>query len=215
MWCQPVGAALTDQSLCFHQSPYTFLEEEGIALGALDQALFQRLQTRVVPQEAMEQGGGAHRRQRVESDLGVIGFLAPAVLIFGAVVDQQEQAGGGQALHQAIEERLGLSVDPVQVLEHQQQGLHLALPQEQAFERVQGALAALRRLEALPGFILHLYLQQGQEGRQARPQGWIQRQQAAGELLTHAPPVVAVLKLKIGLEQVDDRQIGGGLAIGG
>ena len=137
------------------------------------------------------------------------------MLILGAVVDQQEQAGGGQALHQAIEERLGLGVDPVEVLEDQQEGLHLALPQEQAFEGVQGALAALRRIEGLPCGILHRHLQEGQEGRQGRPEGRIQREQPPGELLAHAPPVVAVLELKVGLEQVDDRQIRGGLAIGG
>ena len=47
-------------------------------------------------------------------------------------------------------ERLGLRVDPVQVLEDQQEGLHLALPQEQTLEGVQGALAALRRIKGLP-----------------------------------------------------------------
>jgi len=53
----------------------------------------------------------------------------------------------------------------VQVLDDQQQGLYLALPQQQAFKRVQGALAALRRLEGLPGCIFYRFLQQGQEGR--------------------------------------------------
>ena len=112
--------------------------------------LLERLQTGIVPQEALQQGLGARRGQRVEPELGVVGLAAPAVLILGAVVDQQQQAGGGQALHQAVEERLGLGVDPVQVLEDQQQGLHLALPQQQALEGVQGALAALRRIEGLP-----------------------------------------------------------------
>ena len=163
----------------------------------------------------MQQGLGACGRQRVEPELGVVGFIAPAMLVLGAVVDQQEQAGGGQALHQAIEERLGLRVNPVQVLEDQQEGLHLALPQEQTLEGVQGALAALRRIEALPLWILHRHLQEGQEGRQGRPEGRIQREQPPGELLAHAPPVVAVLELKVGLEQVDDRQIRGSLAIGG
>jgi hypothetical protein len=85
----------------------------------------------------------------------------PAVLILGAIVDQQQQAGSGQALHQAIEERLGLGVDPVEILEDQQEGLHLALPQEETFERVQGALAALRRIKGLPVWILHRHLQEG------------------------------------------------------
>ena len=30
------------------------------------------------------------------AELGVVGFLAPTVLVLEAVVDQQEQAGGGQ-----------------------------------------------------------------------------------------------------------------------
>ena len=147
---QAIGPRVADQHLRFHQGAHALLQEEGVPLGALDQALFERLQTGIVPQEALEQGLGTRRRQRVEPELGVVGLLAPAVLILGAVVDQQEHVGGGQALHQAIEERLGLGVDPVEVLEDQQEGLHLALPQQQAFEGVQGALAALRRIEGLP-----------------------------------------------------------------
>src|SRR5262245_42614445 len=37
----------------------------------------------------------------------------------------------------------------------------------------------------------------------------------SGELLAYPSPVVTVLDLQVGLEQVEDRQIGGGLAIGG
>jgi hypothetical protein len=58
-------------------------------------------------------------------------------------------------------------------------------------------------------------LQEGQEGRQSRPKGGIQGEQPPGKLLAYAPPVIVILKLKIGLEQVDDRQIRRGLAIGG
>jgi len=39
------------------------------------------------------------------------------VPVLGAVVDQQEHPDRRQALHQAIEERLGLGVDPVEVLD--------------------------------------------------------------------------------------------------
>ena len=103
----------------------------------------------------------------------------------------------------------------MEVLKDQQDGLHLALPQEQALEGVQGALAALRRLEGLPGCLLPRHLQEGQEGRHSRPEGRIQGEQPPGELLAHEPTVVAVLDPKIGLEQVDERQIRGGLAVGG
>jgi hypothetical protein len=115
---QTIGPRLADQPLRFHQSPYTFLQKEGVALGTLDQTRFQRRQTSIIPQKAMQQGFGTHRWQRVEPELSVIGLMAPAVLIFGTVVDQHEDAGSGQALHQAIEERLGLCIDPVEVLEH-------------------------------------------------------------------------------------------------
>ena len=39
-----------------------------------------------------------------------------------------------EALHQTVEEGLGLGVDPVQVLEDQEQGLDLALAQEQSLD---------------------------------------------------------------------------------
>src|SRR5262249_11433764 len=80
---------------------------------------------------------------------------------------------------------------------------------------VQGTLATLRRIEGLPGWILYRHFQEGQEGWQSWPEGRIQRQPPPGELLAYPPPVVAVLDLKVGLEQVDDRQIRRGLAIGG
>jgi hypothetical protein len=50
------------------------------------------------------------------------------VLILGTVVHQEQQARGPEVLHQAVEQGLGLAVDPVQVLEDHQQRLHLALP---------------------------------------------------------------------------------------
>ena len=102
------------------------------------------------PSRACEEFVRARRRQRVEPELGVVGLAAPAVLVLGAVVDQQQQPGGGQALDQAVEQRLGLGIDPVQVLEDEEQRLHLAFAQQQALEGLQGALAALRGIEGLP-----------------------------------------------------------------
>ena len=152
---QAIGPRLADQHPGLHQGPHALLQEEGIALGALDQELLERRQAGIVPQQGLQQCLGARGRQRVEPELGVVGLAAPAVLVLRAVVDQQQQAGRGQALDQAVEQRLGLGVDPVQVLEDQQQGLHLALAQQQALEGVEGALAALGRIEGLPGGSVH------------------------------------------------------------
>ena len=65
------------------------------------------------------------------------------MLILGAVVDQQEQSGARNALDQAVEKRLSLSIDPVQVLKHRDDRLRLALAQEQPLEAVERTVATL------------------------------------------------------------------------
>jgi hypothetical protein len=72
------------------------------------------------------------------------------VLVLGAVVDEQEHAGGGQAVDQAVEDRLRLGVDPVQVLEDQEQRLHLALAQQLALDGLESALTAKRAIIPSP-----------------------------------------------------------------
>ena len=70
--------------------------------------------------------------------------------VLGAVVDHQEKPGCGEALNEAVEERLRLGVNPVQVFEHEEQGLHLALAQEEALDRIERVLAPVNRIERLP-----------------------------------------------------------------
>src|SRR5262249_61187189 len=86
-------------------------------------------------------------RQRVGPQLSVVCLAAPAVLVLRAVVDQQQEPGRGPALHQAVEQGLGLGIDPVQVFEDQQQRLLLAFAHEEALEAIERALAALRWIE--------------------------------------------------------------------
>jgi len=74
----------------------------------------------VVPQERLEEGVSARRRQRVEPELGIGGLTPPAVLVLRAVVDQQEDPSGGEALDQRIEQGLRFGIDPVQILKDQQ-----------------------------------------------------------------------------------------------
>src|SRR5262245_16208347 len=60
------------------------------------------------------------------------------------------EGAGGEALHQDVEQRLRLGVDPVEILEDDKQGLDLALSKEKAFDPVEGPLAALWRSERVP-----------------------------------------------------------------
>ena len=112
----------------------------------------------------MQEFVGTHGWQRVEPELGVVGLAAPAVLVLRAIVDQQQQPGGGQALDQAVEQGLGLGVDPVQILEHQQQRLHLAFAQQHALQGVERAPAPLRRVQRQKRAVLRQGVQERQQG---------------------------------------------------
>jgi len=96
--------------------------------------------------------------QRVQPKLRVVGLAAPAGLVFGPATDEQEESGGREALDQSIEQGLGLRIDPVQILDDKEQGLTLALPEQETLDRIQHPLAALQGIERLPREILDRYV---------------------------------------------------------
>jgi hypothetical protein len=65
--------------------------------------------------------------------------------VLGPIVHEQQQARRSQALDQAIEQRLGLAVDPVEVLEDQEERLLSGLSQQQPPHGVERALTTLPR----------------------------------------------------------------------
>ena len=134
--------------------------------------------------------------------------------ILRAVGGEEEEAGGGEALDERIEHRLRLSIDPVEVLDDEQQGLPLALPQQQALHGVQGALAALGGLDRLPLRIIDRYIQEPEERWRGGGEGVIKAAEFGSYLLTHRRQRLAILKAEVAFEQVDDWEIGGGLAVG-
>ena len=71
------------------------------------------------------------------------------------VIDQKQKPYGRKTLNQAVQESLSLRIDPVQILDNHKQRLNLALPKQEPLHRIQGALAALRRIEVLPLFVLY------------------------------------------------------------
>jgi len=56
-----IGPRLAHQGAGLHQRPHAFLQEEGIALGALDQKLVEGGQAGVIPHEGLEEGIGIRR----------------------------------------------------------------------------------------------------------------------------------------------------------
>jgi hypothetical protein len=85
------------------------------------------------------------------------------VLILRAIIDQQQHAGGRQALDEAVEQRLRLAINPVQVFKHQQQGLPLAFAEQDAPERLQRALPPLGRIERQEGAVRRQGVQERQQ----------------------------------------------------
>ena len=89
------------------------------------------------------------------------------MLILWPVVDEQQQAGHRQALDESVEQCSGLRVDPVQVFEDQEQGLHLAFAQEHPFSAVRV------RWRRWGGSSLRKGLSAGKTSRSARSAGMV------------------------------------------
>jgi len=87
------------------------------------------------------------------------------VLVLRAVVDEQQHPDRPEAVHQAVQQRLGLAVDPVEVFDDKQQRLHLALPEQKSLDGLEGALAPLGRVEGPPSGILRGDVQEGEDWR--------------------------------------------------
>src|SRR5262249_1633860 len=118
------------QHFCFHKAPHALLEEERVAFRALDEQRAKRSQRSVGAEQAVEQALGRLGPERVESNLGVVALASPLVSILESVVDEQQQWVGRKALDQAIEQRLAVGIEPVQVLDDEQHGLPLALTEQ-------------------------------------------------------------------------------------
>ena len=147
---QPVGAALARRAPSSPPASRTLSSRKnGLpSVRSISSALERARGSGPSPSSASSSSSALSARQRVEPELRVVGLAAPAVLVLGPVVDEQQQPRRRQALDQAVEQRLGLGVDPVQVLEHHEERLHLALAEQQPLDAVERALAALRRVEA-------------------------------------------------------------------
>jgi hypothetical protein len=207
---EAIGAPLAAEDVGLREAPHAFLEKEGVPLGPLDEQRAQRRQRRVGPQQALQQGFGGLGRERVEPNLGVAALAAPGVPVFGAIVDEQQHGMRRQALDQAVEQRLGVRVQPVQVLEDEQERLPSALTQQETLDGVEyrppmSLAGSAHRLAALH--------EQRLEGGQRGAQALVEREDPPGQLLADPALVVRALHPEIALEQCDHRQQGGGPAI--
>jgi hypothetical protein len=126
------------------------------------------------------------------------------VPVLGTVADDEQDARGREALDQAVEQRLALGINPLEIPEEQEEWLDLTLPEEEPLDSVQGPLPALRRVEGTPRGIVDRAIQQRQERRQQRLQRPVQRHEFARHSFANLPLVVALLDAQVCLQQLDD-----------
>ena len=117
------------------------------------------------------------------------------MLILGTIVDQEAEPGCREALDQGVEERLSLGVNPVEILDHEEQRLDLSLVEPEPLDRVEYPLAPLGGIEGLPGAVLAGHIEQGEERVGARRQRGVEREEPTPNLLANLRWVVAVLDL--------------------
>ncbi len=147
---QAVAPAVARQHSRLDQRPDTFLQKERRPLGPLDEEALQRLDGGVVAEQGVQQLARAGRGQGVDPELPVVGLRSPGVLVLRAIVDEHEDARRRQPLHEGVHQGLRLGIDPVQVLEDDDDGLGLALAEEEPLDAVEDLPAALGRVEVLP-----------------------------------------------------------------
>src|SRR5262245_14044871 len=105
------------------------------------------------------------------------------MLILGTVVDEEQESRRRHAVDDRLEDRLGLGVHPVEILEHDDERLHLTFAQQQTLDGFERSLPALRRIEAVPAVIVDRGVEKSEQRRERWLQGAIQRKELAGDFL--------------------------------
>ena len=211
---QPIPARLTGEHSRLDQGPDALLEEEGVAARPVDQARRQRLERGVVAKQRPQQLLRAGSTERVHADLRVGGAGPPAMLVLRPAVDEHGQAPGGEALGETVDDGFRLSIDPVEVLDDEEDGPDLALAAQQPPDRLSGLLPPLRRVQVPPPGVLHRHLQQGQDRRDDLGEAWIEPEEVPGDGVAEPAVVVALVDPEVASEQTPHREVRRSGAVG-
>src|SRR5712691_6785652 len=150
----------------------------------------------------------------MQAEMGVKALAPPAMVIFRAVTDQEQDTRGGETLDQRIKKYLRRFVDPVRILDHDEQGLLLAGIQQHALRRIEEPLAALERFDAVPLSIVDRDVQQDQKRWDQSQQGGVQVMQRGGERRADGLRIIMLFQRKIGSEEIADGERGDRTAVG-
>jgi hypothetical protein len=160
------------------------------------------------PEKLVEQLVGHAPVQGTDGELPIVGLPAPAVLILRPVGHDEENAGGGQALHERVENGLRLGIDPVQVLYHQTQRPTPALPDEEPSNGFEGAAPTLLRVEPLPRGIVDVDIEQGEERGKHGEKRWVEVEESRGHPFPYGARVIPFLDVEVASEEGDHGPVG-------
>src|SRR5262249_48571269 len=147
-------SSLANKNINLHQRTNALLQEERVPVGPSNQELLECPQTRVVPQQCLQQFISALRRQRIDAELSVVRFAAPTVLVLRPVVDQKQKPRRRNTHKQLYKKSRGLTIDPLKTFDDHNQRLNRALSKKEALYCVQGALTAVGKIEFFQVFVL-------------------------------------------------------------
>ena len=114
------------------------------------------------------------------------------MLVLGPIGDEEQQTRRGKPVDQAIEPRLRLRIDPVQVLEDQQHRLAAALAEDEARESLERVLATLAGLELRPPRAPDRHAEKRFESRHGGPRILADFGQPAADLRPHLGVALAI-----------------------
>jgi hypothetical protein len=129
------------------------------------------------------------------------------MLIVRTIVHEQQHPRGGEAIDEAVENRLGFRVDPVQVLDDQAERLRQARGQEHPPDGVVRSPPALPRIHIAERIVVRQHPQQVQNRRAHRMRIGVGRHRRR-DALSHLGRRVEVLDVTQAPEQLDEREVG-------
>ena len=129
------------------------------------------------------------------------------MLVLGPVVHEQQHACRSQAVNERIEHGLSLVVDPVEVLENQEEGLLIRFSEQESPHGVDRAPPTLGGVERPPRGVVAGHVEQRQQRRQGWRQRFVQGAQRAHHLVADLAEVVTILDLEVTLKEVDHSQV--------
>src|SRR5262249_41954001 len=148
-------------------------------------------------------------------NLTIVGLTRPAVAVLGPKVDEQQHRRDGKTLNEAVEQRLSFWVNPVEVLEHDDEWLELALSAQETLDCLEGESSPLGRLGLPEAIVFGQRVEEPQNRRQHVLEHFVECEHVPGRLGADRSRIVAIVDPEERFEKIDGWQIADGPPIRG